>query len=239
MSNKILIVEDDEDMRRLLEASSIGLGFDVDCSGDGAKGLELALHGPYTLVILDVNLPSMNGFDVCTAIRKTGSMVPILMVSSQGSLDDRVSGLEFGADDYVVKPFSLKEMVARIKALVRRAELRNSEGSALPPEKPTVLHFDELEIDTVKRRVKIKDVIAPLTAIEFDILVFLASAPGRPFTRDELMQAVWGYHSSRFEATITSHLSRVRGKIEPDPATPKFIQTVHGVGYRFMDVSDR
>ncbi len=238
MSNKILIVEDDEDMRRLLEASSIGLGFDVDCTGDGANGLDLALKGSYTLVILDVNLPSMNGFDVCSAIRKTGSMLPILMVSSQGSLDDRVSGLEYGADDYVVKPFSLKEMVARIKALVRRAELRNSEGNA-PAEKPSVLHFDELEIDTVKRRVKVKDAVAPLTAIEFDILVFLASSPGRPFTRDELMQAVWGYHSSRFEATITSHLSRVRGKIEPDPSTPKFIQTVHGVGYRFMDVTER
>ncbi len=232
MNPKILIVEDDPDMRQLIEATNLGLGHDVECAADGKSGFDKAISGDYQLVILDVMLPQMTGIEICAKLREKGIRVPVLMVSSQSQVDDKVQGLDVGADDYVIKPFNMKELVARIKALMRRSTLNPTpEGT----NKESILRFEGIEIDLEKRRVKVENKPVDLTAIEFDLLAFLANSPGRPFTREELMKEVWGYHSTRFDATITSHLSRLRSKIEPGNGKPKYVQTMHGVGYRFMD----
>ncbi len=234
MSEKILVIEDDLEMIELLRACSAEIGCEVDHETDGRIGLERAKQGEYRMVIVDVNLPTLGGFEVCRQLRAEKVSLPILMLTARADEIDKVLGLELGADDYVTKPFSVRELVARIKALVRRADISRS----APQDNSARMKFADLEIDLTRRRVFRGTDRIDLTAVEFDLLVFLALHPGRPFSREELMREVWGYQSSGFEPTVTMHLSRLRAKVEPDPANPTFILTVRGVGYRFVEVEE-
>lgn len=201
------------------------IGLKVTHVADGLRGLELALTDSYDLVVLDVMLPGKDGVDICRELRKRSIRAPIMMLTFRGEEVDKVLGLEMGADDYVTKPFSIREICARVKALLRRTN-----GS--PEEKSTKVEVKGLSIDTYSREVTLEGKPVELTSTEFDLLLFLAKSPGRAYSREQLLTGVWGYTSSAYEHTVNTHINRLRSKIEADPASPKFIQTVWGVGYK-------
>lgn len=230
MDQKILIIEDDNDMAALLERHLVEANFIVQRASDGLAGLQEALAAEFDLIVVDLQLPKLTGFDVCKELRNKKPTLPIIILTSRSDEVDKVLGLEMGADDYITKPFGARELTARIRSVLRRSQV--APGAKLQPE---VLQFGELVIDGAKRVVTRAGEPVVLTSTEFDLLLFLANHPGRPFTRDQLMEQVWGYQSSMFEATVTTHLSRLRSKIEADPANPLLIQTVRGVGYKFAD----
>jgi DNA-binding response OmpR family regulator len=192
----------------------------------------MALKGDYRLVILDLMLPGLDGLEVCKRIRKERDTLPILMLTARSEEFDKVLGLELGADDYLTKPFSIRELVARIKAIVRRSS-RSGAGAAAPTAAAIEIH--DLSIHLEKRRVIQEDRTIELTPKEFDLLVLFASHPGRVFTRDELLNQVWGYQFEGYGHTVNSHINRLRSKIERDPSEPELITTVWGVGYRFAE----
>lgn len=232
MSRTILIIEDDRDIAKLVELHIRDLGHAVRVVHDGTEGLAAALATPYDLIILDVMLPGMDGLDVCRQLRANPTYVPILMLTAKSSELDRVLGLEVGADDYLTKPFSVRELLARVKALFRRAEAFAS--------KPTVavqkrIQAGNLCIDVEKRTVTVRGVHRDLTAKEFDLLLQFAEHPGRVYTRVQLLDLVWGYGHDGYEHTVNSHINRLRAKIEKDSARPNFILTVWGIGYKFRD----
>ena len=238
----IAIVDDDPDTRDLIRRELETLHFGVREYPDGTKALE-GIRGEATdLVILDIGLPDMDGFEVCRQLRSSGSEVPIIFVTSRAEEIDRVSGFALGADDYVSKPFSSRELGFRVKALLRRSlkapsKSPSPESASSAPSKllANLLVFGPLSIDPDKRRVVLHDKPMSLTALEFDVLLFLAENPGRPFSRDELMEQVWGLSSTNYGPTVTTLLNRLRRKLEPDVNNPTFILTVYGVGYRFVD----
>ncbi len=225
----ILLVEDEPDIADLLSLHLGDLGYRVDAVADGALGLQKALAEAYALVILDLMLPGMNGVEVCKQLRTHGRAMPILMLTSKSEEVDKVLGLELGADDYVTKPFSIRELIARVRALLRRVELDQ------PEEEVGDLAFGELLIEPSKRKVHLGGEPVELTAKEFDLLALFAQHPGRAFSRQELLDKVWGYQYAGYSHTVNSHINRLRSKIEPDPATPRYVQTVWGVGYRFTE----
>jgi DNA-binding response OmpR family regulator len=232
MSRTILVIEDDRDIAKLVELHIRDLGHAVRVVHDGTEGLAAALATPYDLIILDVMLPGMDGLDVCRQLRANPTYVPILMLTAKSSELDRVLGLEVGADDYLTKPFSVRELLARVKALFRRAEAFAS--------KPTVavhkrIQAGNLCIDVEKRTVTVRGVHRDLTAKEFDLLLQFAEHPGRVYTRVQLLDLVWGYGHDGYEHTVNSHINRLRAKIEKDSARPEFILTVWGIGYKFRD----
>jgi len=232
MLKKILIIEDNRDLANLLESHLRELAFEVDLSFDGIAGLAKANSDNYDLVILDLMLPGIDGMEICKRLRRKSSYVPILMLTSKSSEMDRVVGLEVGADDYVTKPFSIRELIARIKALFRRVdELKNGHKEDLP----TIIRTKNLVIDPIKRSVHIKNRSVDLTAKEFDLLLHFAHNPGNVYTRSQLLDIVWGYGHDGYEHTVNSHINRLRTKIENDPANPSYILTVWGVGYKFID----
>ncbi len=228
----ILIVEDDPDIAGLLELHLSDLGYRVDSEGDGREGLERARVGDYALIILDRMLPSMDGLDICSALRNEGIPTPILMLTAKSEDMDKVLGLDRGADDYVTKPFSVHELLARVKALIRRRRLdgTDNEGDARRD-----IEVGPLAISPTKRTVALSDKPIELTAKEFDLLTLFARHPGRAFSRQELLDLVWGYQYAGYSHTVNSHINRLRGKIEPEPEHPTFIRTVWGVGYRFAE----
>ena len=228
--NTVLVVEDDPDMARVIRTELEHSGLTVTHVADGQSGLEVALLQEFAVVVVDVNLPRKNGFDICREVRTKKPLQPILMLTSRSDEFDKVLGFELGADDYLTKPFSPKEFLARVRALMRRSQATLA-AAAVPEE----LRFGALLIDTLRRRVTYEGRDLNLTAIEYDLLYFLAIHAGQPFTRDDLMQHVWGYSSSGFDPTVTTQLSRLRAKIEPNPAKPTFVLTVRGVGYRFVE----
>jgi len=235
MARKILIVEDEQDLIHLLEIHLRDINADVTAVADGDRGLELALARDWDLIILDIMLPGMDGLDICRRIRKKGGYVPILMLTAKDTELDRVVGLELGADDYVTKPFSIRELLARIKALFRRVEaLEEREASG---EKP-LLQVGAMVIDSNRRRVSVGGREVDLTAREFDLLEQLARHPGRVYTREQLLDLVWGYSHEGYEHTVISHINRLRGKVEKTPGKPRYILTVRGVGYRFAEEED-
>lgn len=231
MFKHILIIEDNLDLAKLLEMHLADLGYRSTLAFDGINGLQTANAGQYDLVILDIMLPGLDGLEVCKRIRARTAYTPILMLTAKSSELDRVLGLELGADDYVTKPFSIKELLARIKAILRRAE--NLGGEKQPPA--DVVRIDKLLIDTQKRQVHVDDRLVELTAKEFDLLYHFARHPGRVFSRTQLLDQVWGYGHDGYEHTVNSHINRLRAKIEIDPANPRFVLTVWGVGYKFND----
>ncbi len=230
MHHAILVIEDDPDIGSLVELHLRDEGHRVEVEPSGSRGLERALSGDYELVILDLMLPGVDGLEICRRLRAEQHHMPILMLTARSTEVDRVVGLEMGADDYLTKPFSVRELMARVKALFRRMEAYGGEPSAATAETITA---GDLSINQVRREVRLMGEAINLTAREFDLLAFFASHPGQVFTRSQLLDRVWGYAHEGYEHTVNTHINRLRGKIEPDPSAPRFIITVWGIGYRF------
>ncbi len=226
---KILIVEDDisigEVERDYLEIS----GFEVTVINDGLKGYQEALNNDYDLIILDVMLPNMDGFNISRELRKQKDM-PIIMVTAKTEEIDKIRGLGLGIDDYITKPFSPNELVARVKAHLSRYELLKSKMAGAKQE---IIEARNIIINTEMRQVFVNDKEVDLTAKEYELLLLLISTPNKVFTKDEIFEKVWGFNSERDIPTITVHIRKLREKIEFDPSSPEYIQTVWGVGYKF------
>ena len=231
-AGRILVVEDDADIGRLLAINLRDSSFEVDLVNDGLEGFELAIEHDYQLIVLDVMLPGLDGFELCKRLRSRGSTVPILMLTARSSEVERVLGLELGADDYLTKPFSVMELRARIKAILRRVAL-----SAQPREADVESHLTvgEMIIDIAGHQVNIGERALELTAKEFDLLLLFARNPGRAYSRAQLLDQIWGYSHSGYEHTVNTHINRLRNKLEQSPDQPPYIETVWGVGYRFRD----
>ena len=229
---KILVVDDEPNIREVVGQYLRRDGYAVVSAADGEEALSLYRQESPDLVVLDLMLPKLSGLEVCRRLLGAETRerrVPLIMLTARGEEEDRIVGLGLGADDYVVKPFSPRELVARVGAVLRRAG--EDPAAAGTGERP--LAFDGLEIDSKTREVTVRGAPTTLTAREFDLLHHLASHPKRVFTRDQLMEAVWGYTFAAEMSTVTVHVRRLREKIEADPAQPRYLQTVWGVGYRF------
>jgi len=229
---KVLIIEDDPEIVELLSIHLKDLDCTVDMSNDGFSGLEKATQQEFDLLILDVMLPRMDGLEVCRQLRASENYTPILMLTAKSEEIDKVLGLETGADDYLTKPFSVREFKSRVKAILRRVKMMQK---ANQPEDENVLNFDSLQIDGEKRKVTINGANINLTPKEFELLMLMAAHPGRSYSREQLLNLVWGYEFNGYEHTVNSHINRLRTKIEKDPNRPGFILTTWGVGYRFND----
>ena len=226
--HQVLVVEDEQDIAALLRLHLQDANCEVTIATDGHQGMQLALARHWDLVMLDVRLPGPDGLSICRALRRDQAYTPILMLTSKSSELDRVLGLELGADDYVTKPFSVSELMARVKAIFRRVESIGKHRET-PQE---VLQLGPLVIDTVGRDVSLDGEPVTLTAREFDLLLHFARHPGQVFSRAQLLDSVWGYGHEGYEHTVNSHINRLRAKIEPDPSNPELITTVWGVGYK-------
>ena len=242
MKKNVLIVEDDLDIANLIKLQLVDLGCEVDISHDGLEGLNLFKTRQYALVILDIMLPGMDGLDICKAIRATESSVPIMMLTAKSTELDRVLGLELGADDYLTKPFSVLELVARVKALFRREEFLRVELDRVEAAQTNDKLYNDIQITVGEitinlrsRTVNIREALISLTAKEFDLLTFFAQHPGQVFTRTQLLDKVWGYGHDGYEHTVNSHINRLRAKVESNPAKPDYILTAWGVGYKFVE----
>jgi two-component system, OmpR family, alkaline phosphatase synthesis response regulator PhoP len=236
MKKKVLIIEDDPDIADLLEIHLNDLDLELERTEDGETGLEKALHNDYEMVVLDLMLPKLNGLEVCKGIREKKKYLPILMLTAKSEEFDKVLGLELGADDYITKPFSIRELVARIKSILRRVSaIRDISASESVKEE---LIFGPLNINLQKRKVTIEKNTIELTMKEFDLLALFASNPGRAYTRENLLNIIWGYQFAGYEHTVNSHINRLRAKIEQDPSQPVFIKTVWGIGYKFAEYED-
>ena len=231
MPNKILVVEDNEDLAKLIALHLTDIQCEAEIVDDGLRAVARANSGDFSAVILDVMLPSLDGFEVCKRIRAAQNFVPVIMLTSRDSEIDRVLGLEIGADDYLTKPFSVRELQARIKALVRRTQVFS--GAAAADASSSVVTLAGLVIDATKRTVTRDSQPIALTAKEFDLLLYLAQHPGQVFSRTQLLDGVWGYSHAGYEHTVNSHINRLRNKLESDPANPRYVMTAWGVGYHF------
>ncbi len=229
---KVLIVEDDPDIIQLIDIHLKDLDCEIQVASNGKKGFELAMASSFDLVILDIMLPEMDGISICQKMRALDNFTPVLMLTAKSEEIDKVLGLESGADDYITKPFGIREFIARVKAILRRQKQNKKEKSASTSSK---LEFEELCIDEEKRKVTLNNERIDLTPKEFDLLLLMALSPGRSYDRDQLLSLVWGYEFNGYEHTVNSHINRLRAKIEPDLNQPKFILTTWGVGYRFND----
>jgi DNA-binding response OmpR family regulator len=234
MEKKVLIIEDDKDITDLVEIHLGDLGYKLEKAYDGESGLSKSLSGDYDLILLDLMLPKLEGLEVCKKIREKDKAVPIIILTSRSEEMDKILGLELGADDYIVKPFSIRELIARVKANLRSVEAIKEEISKENEVRPE-LQIGELKIDFQKRKVVLGSGKIELTAKEFDLLSHFAQHPGRSYSRADLLSAVWGYQFSGYEHTVNSHINRLRTKIEKNPADPKYIKTVWGIGYRFVE----
>ncbi len=229
----VLIVEDDQKIAELVEIHLNDMGYELDHATDGESGLALALQHDYALIILDLMLPKLDGMEVCKQIRAEKKYTPILMLTAKSEELDKVLGLELGADDYLTKPFSIRELIARIKAIFRRVEVDKQEPEF--SEKVKSFELGDLKINLEKRRVFLEGEPLELTAKEFELLALFAQNPGRTYSRQELLDIVWGYQFIGYEHTVNSHINRLRNKIEEDTSNPTYVQTVWGVGYRFAE----
>lgn len=231
MSKKrFLVVEDEEDIANLIALHLTDLDAEVTIASNGRIGLEHALNEEWDVILLDLRLPEMDGLDICRAIRMNSRFMPILMLTSRDTELDRVLGLEIGADDYMVKPFSVAELKARVKALMRRT---HQYDAPVAEQVVNTIHYQDLTLDKSSRIVRVGKKTLELTAKEFDLLWFFAAAPGRVFKRAELLDQVWGYGYEGYEHTVNSHINRLRSKLEIASETSQYIQTIWGVGYRF------
>ncbi|UCG66663.1 MAG: response regulator transcription factor [Deltaproteobacteria bacterium] len=232
MSRRILVIEDNKDLAHLLEIHLRDLSYEVDVAFDGDKGIAMAEGGNYNLIILDLMLPGLDGLEICRRLRSRPSYTPILMLTAKSSELDRVLGLEMGADDYVTKPFSIRELMARVKAIFRRIDQVKANQEA---GDQAIIHAGDLTVDLEKRTVRLRGEPIDFTAKEFDLLLHFAQHPGRVYTRSQLLDEVWGYGHDGYEHTVNSHINRLRAKIEENPAQPRYILTVWGVGYKFAE----
>jgi DNA-binding response OmpR family regulator len=230
--HKALIIEDDRDIARIIEVNLRSIGCDAAVSHDGTEGLARATEGSYDLIVLDLMLPGTDGLEICRRIRPRFPYTPVLMLTAKSSEPDRVLGLELGADDYLTKPFSIPEFLARVKALFRRVEaLQAAPGES----EKTVIRIGNLVIEVEKRKVAGEGEPIILTAKEFDLLLEFARHPGKVYTRSQLLDAVWGYAYEGYDHTVNSHINRLRMKIETDMTHPRYILTVWGVGYKMAE----
>ena len=230
---KVLVVEDDRDIVDLLEIHLKDLDCDLDKVYDGNEGYQKAMDNQYDLIILDVMLPGKDGMEICRRLRSKDVQTPILMLTAKSEEIDKILGLELGADDYMTKPFSVREFVARAKAIFRREDMKKS-GSQSGQQK-SVMTYNDLVIDIDKRKVSIDEQRIDLSPKEFDLLTLLASKPGKSYSRTKILNLVWGYDFDGYEHTVNSHINRLRGKIEPDIQNPLYILTSWGIGYRFNE----
>ncbi len=230
---KVLVIEDDPHIVNLLEIHLKDLGCELSKSNEGPEGLQYALNNPYDLIILDLMLPGMDGIEICRRIRAKEIHTPILMLTAKAEEIDKIIGLEMGADDYMTKPFSVREFIARVKAIFRRSEIMRQHLEA--PLQKTLLRFGDLQIDLDKRKVSIKDKRIEVSPKEFELLTLLATNPGKSYDRSKILNLVWGYDFEGYEHTVNSHINRLRSKIEPDLQNLTYILTTWGVGYRFNE----
>ncbi len=230
LNRKVVVVEDNTDIAELIHLHLGDIGLSVDVFHDGLDAWHTISTMEYDLVILDIMLPGLDGLEICRKIRRQSDRyTPILMLTSRSSEIDRVLGLELGADDYLTKPFSLMEMVARVKALIRRYDAMTAVTND-----QRQLEFFELSIDPQTRQVTREQIELELTAREFDLLLHFARHPGQVFSRLQLLDSVWGYGHEGYEHTVNSHINRLRSKLETDPRSPRYIKTIWGVGYQFI-----
>jgi DNA-binding response OmpR family regulator len=225
---RILLVDDEESVQKLLSYPLRNDGYEVVAAGDGQEALDRFDEGTFDLVVLDVMLPRVDGFDVCRRLRAR-SAVPIIMLTAKAEEFDKVLGLELGADDYITKPFSMREFRSRVKAVLRRAELVRDDNGDEP------LVQGDLSVEFSKRQVEVRGQLVRLTYVEFEILSTLARAPGRVFSRTMLLERLWGDSAYRDPRTIDVHIRHLREKLERDPKQPEYLFTVRGVGYHFRD----
>lgn len=230
MAKHALIIEDEADIASLVRLHVLDICEKVTVVHDGRKGLDLAMQGHWDLILLDLQLPHTGGLDICRRLRAAGHTMPIIMITAKTDEIDRVLGLELGADDYLTKPFSVRELVARAKAIFRRSEMNGQPVSRTAHKQ---LCAGDIAIDLDTRDVTVNSAPVTLTAKEFDLLAYFVSHPGIVFTRSQLLDQVWGYGHEGYEHTVNTHINRLRGKIERDPSTPIYLSTVWGVGYRF------
>lgn len=228
---RLLLVEDDPDLAQLTRMHLEDEGYDVHVESDGQAALDRARAEPFDLLVLDLMLPGLGGLEVCRELRKEPRYVPIIMVTAKGAELDRILGLELGADDYLTKPVSLRELSARVRAMFRRVE-----GLESRAEDEDTLERGPLRIDVTRRAAWLEGQPVDLTAKEFDLLFYFAAHPGRVFTRNDLVDEVWGPGYAGYEHTVNSHINRLRGKINGAGDRQAFIETVWGVGYRFSEV---
>lgn len=226
MQKNILLVEDEQDIADILQVHLRDLGANVTHAADGIRGLTLALRNEWDLILLDLTLPRIDGMDICEQVRQTNPATPIILVTARSSEVERVKGLECGADDYITKPFSISELIARIKAIFRRVDvMQQTRNNGL-------ITCNGIVLNPSSHTVSVSGKPVTLTAREFDLLAHFAKAPGQVFKRTELLEKVWGYGHDGYLHTVNSHINRLRAKIEPDPGNPVYIQTVWGVGYK-------
>ena len=233
MASQILVAEDQVDIRDLIALNLQQAGYEVTAVADGRAALASQQERASDLLILDLMMPLLDGLEVCKALRARGRATPILMLTAKSTELDRVLGLELGADDYLTKPFSMAELLARVKALLRRAELLRAAAAAPVPNQS--VRNGDLQILPVRREASVAGRALDFTALEFDLLLHFASHPGRVFSRTQLLDAVWGYSHEGYEHTVTTHINRLRAKLELDPMNPRFIVTVRGAGYKMRD----
>jgi DNA-binding response OmpR family regulator len=233
----ILVVEDERDIAELIALHLSDLPAQVTLANDGLGGLRLALRQPWDAIVLDIRLPGLNGLDLCREVRAQASQVPILMLTARSGELDRVLGLELGADDYVAKPFSVLELQARVKALLRRAAATAARGADAAAHKPSSVERGRLKVDRLQRRAWLAGAEVLLTPREFDLLWHFVQHPGRVFTRTELLAEVWGQGHDGYDHTVNSHINRLRSKLGDERAESLLIHTVWGVGYRFEVVA--
>jgi DNA-binding response OmpR family regulator len=233
MLRRVLVIEDDRDIARLVRIHLEELNCRVTVAHDGVAGLAQAESGSFHLVILDLMLPGVDGMEITRRLRARADYTPLLMLTAKSSELERVLGLEMGADDYLTKPFSVLELSARVKAILRRMEKLPAAARA---DADRVLEIGPLKVDVNRRSVHVRGKAVDLTAKEFDLLLFFAQNPGRVYSREKLLNQVWGYSHSGYEHTVNSHINRLRAKIEADPANPQLLLTVWGVGYKFNEL---
>jgi DNA-binding response OmpR family regulator len=229
----VLVVEDDKSISDLLKIHLEDLNCEVIQAYDGEDGLKHALNDQYDLIVLDLMLPKLDGLEICKEVRRKDIYTPVLMLTSKSEEFDKVLGLEVGADDYLTKPFGIREFIARVKAIFRRIEAIQKEI-----DNEADISFGDLTIEVAKRKVLLRGERVELTPKEFDLLHLLASHPGRTYTREQLLNILWGYQYNGYEHTVNSHINRLRSKIEPDLSNTKYILTSWGVGYRFNESED-
>lgn len=233
MTDKVLVVEDDLDIADLIRVNLSELGIEIDHFDNGREALKSAMENDYALLILDVMLPEVSGLDICRQVRDKKPEQAIIMLTAKNSETDRVLGLELGADDYMTKPFSTRELQARVRSQLRKVDVFRKASVTKTDEEEKPLIVGSLVINQKNHIAVFEDNTLDLTATEFELLYHLASHPNQVFTRSQLLESVWGYHHSGYEHTVNSHINRLRAKIESDATSPQIVQTVWGVGYKF------
>ena len=234
--NRVLIIEDEKELRLTIRGLLEADGLSCDVADDGAVGLQMAVSGDYALILLDLNLPSLRGMDICKEIRKRELPCSVLMLTARAEESDIIAGLSVGADDYVIKPFRPTELLARVRARLREhtnhmlRSLQSSSGQAAERDQSSIL--GELSIDPVRREIRKRGELVPLTAMEFDFLFLLAGEPGRVFARTEFLKRLWKFEAEDYAVNVSVMASRIRRKLEDDPDRPKYLFTIRGVGYK-------